>query len=179
MLITVGITTAVWLAVTFLTPPEPAETLVAFYRRVRPAATFWKPIAKLAPDVKPARDMGYNLLDWISGCVMIYGALFGIGKVILGAHARGYSVPGRSRRRRRDHLLGPQPARLENCHRIARVRDTKVENRRNAIWADGPAHDPIGVNRRSSAADHAFDFPAGEEHLSAADERRFTPIKMR
>jgi len=26
---------------------------------------------------------------------------------------------------------------------------------------------------------HIFDFPAGEEHLSAADEPRFTPTKMR
>jgi Na+/proline symporter len=83
MLITVGITTAVWLAVTFLTPPEPTETLVAFYKRVRPSDTFWKPVAKLAPEVKPARDLKYNLLDWVSGCVLIYGALFGIGKIIL------------------------------------------------------------------------------------------------
>jgi len=33
MLWTVGVTTAVWLAVTFLTPPESAATLEAFYRR--------------------------------------------------------------------------------------------------------------------------------------------------
>src|SRR3989441_3411497 len=36
MLITVAITTGVWLAVTFLTRPEPEGTLVAFYRRTRP-----------------------------------------------------------------------------------------------------------------------------------------------
>ena len=83
MLITVGITTAVWLAVTFLTAPEPVETLVAFYRRVHPADTFWKPIASLAPDVIPARDLRYNLMDWIAGCTLIYFSLFGIGKVVL------------------------------------------------------------------------------------------------
>jgi len=37
MIITVGITTGVWLAVTFLTAPEPNATLVAFYRRTRPS----------------------------------------------------------------------------------------------------------------------------------------------
>ena len=83
MLITVGITTAVWLATTFLTAPEPMDTLLAFYRRVRPSDTFWKPVAKMAPEVPPSRDGRYNFLDWISGCVLIYGALFGIGKLIL------------------------------------------------------------------------------------------------
>jgi SSS family solute:Na+ symporter len=83
MLITVGATTIVWLAVTFLTAPEPKDKLVAFYRRVRPSASFWKPIARLAPDVPPSHDYAYNFLDWICGCVMIYGALFGTGKIIL------------------------------------------------------------------------------------------------
>jgi solute:Na+ symporter, SSS family len=83
MLITVGITSAVWLAVTFLTPPEPQYQLLKFYHRVRPPAALWKPIAKLAPEVPPARDLHYNLLDWLAGCALIYGALFGAGKVIL------------------------------------------------------------------------------------------------
>jgi len=89
MLITVAITTAVWLTVTFLTPPEPQKQLLAFYRRVRPAAALWKPIARLAPDVPPARDLHYNILDWIAGCALIYGALFGAGKVILKDYASG------------------------------------------------------------------------------------------
>src|SRR5258706_278482 len=37
MIITVGVTTVVWLAVTYLTAPEPNATLVAFYRRTRPS----------------------------------------------------------------------------------------------------------------------------------------------
>ena len=83
MLITVAITSAVWLAVTFLTPPEPQDQLLKFYYRVRPPAALWKPIAKLAPEVPPARDLHANLLDWLAGCALIYGALFGAGKVIL------------------------------------------------------------------------------------------------
>ncbi len=83
MLITVGITTVVWLTVTLATAPEPNDKLVAFYRKVRPSETFWKPIARLAPDVPPSRDGARNLLDWLCGCVLIYGALFGIGKLIL------------------------------------------------------------------------------------------------
>ena len=37
MIITVAITTVVWLAATFLTQPEPQDMLVAFYRRTRPS----------------------------------------------------------------------------------------------------------------------------------------------
>ena len=83
MLVTVGITTVVWLATTFLTKPEPQELLIAFYRRTRPSVSGWEPIAKLAPDVKASRDGLSNLLDWIAGCVLIYGVLFGVGKLLL------------------------------------------------------------------------------------------------
>ena len=83
MIVTVSITTAVWLAVTFLTDPESKDTLVAFYRRTHPSAAGWRPIAALAPDVRPSTGGLFNLLDWICGCVLIYGILFGTGKLIL------------------------------------------------------------------------------------------------
>ncbi|MEX2264703.1 MAG: sodium:solute symporter family protein [Bryobacteraceae bacterium] len=94
MIVTVSVTTAVWLAVTFLTAPEPAEKLVSFYRRTRPSAAFWKPIAKLAPDVPPSKDAAYQFLDWICGCILIYGSLFGIGKIILKETALGLAFLG-------------------------------------------------------------------------------------
>jgi len=76
MMITVGITTVVWLSTTFLTKPEPEDVLVAFYRRTRPSFLGWQPIARLAPDVKPsARRPVETCSDWISGCVLIYGVL--------------------------------------------------------------------------------------------------------
>jgi solute:Na+ symporter, SSS family len=82
-LVTVGVTTGVWLIVTFWTAPEPEEKLESFYRRVRPSAALWQPIARLCPDVPPNRDAAWNFVDWICGCVMIYSTLFGIGKIIL------------------------------------------------------------------------------------------------
>lgn len=92
MIVTVGITTMVWLAVTFLTAPEPRDTLVAFYRRTRPSSTGWKPVATLAPDVKPSRDGLANLIDWIAGCVLIYGVLFGTGKLLLHETGSGFAL---------------------------------------------------------------------------------------
>ena len=84
LLVTVPVTTVVWITVTFLTKPESAETLVRFYERVRPSAFGWKAVARsaqVAPGVEP---LGVNLIDWIAGCGLVYGALFGIGKLILG-----------------------------------------------------------------------------------------------
>ncbi len=84
VLITTGITTVVWLSVTYLTKPEPDEVLIPFYRKVRPSAAFWKPIAMKVPDVVPQKDGLFNLSNWILGCVLIYMALFGFGKLIFG-----------------------------------------------------------------------------------------------
>src|SRR5271168_1904232 len=89
MLITVAITTVVWLGVTFLTKPESKDVLISFYRRARPGAAGWGPIARMAPDVPLTHTGFYNLLDWISGCVLIYGVLFGIGKRLLGSPMTG------------------------------------------------------------------------------------------
>jgi hypothetical protein len=83
MIVTVAVTTVVWLAVTFLTAPEEQSVLLAFYRRTRPSAGGWGPIAKLAPEVRPAKDGLSNLLDWAAGCMLIYGVLFGVGKLLL------------------------------------------------------------------------------------------------
>ncbi|HUS06260.1 MAG TPA: sodium:solute symporter family protein [Bryobacteraceae bacterium] len=94
MIITVSITTAIWLAVTFATAPEPREILVSFYRRTSPSLTGWRPIAALAPDVKPRTDGLSNLLDWFCGCVLVYGVLFGVGKIILKEPAIGFGMLG-------------------------------------------------------------------------------------
>jgi Na+/proline symporter len=89
MLWTVGITTAVWLLVTFATAPEPEEKLLSFYRRTRPWDRFWKPIARLAPDVPRSRGAAMDFVDWICGCLLIYGSLFGAGKIILKEYTTG------------------------------------------------------------------------------------------
>lgn len=84
MLVTVGVTTVVWVAVTFLTQPEPIEKLVAFYRRVRPEGPGWNDIAARA-ELSEAHAQGrlsLQFANWILGCALIYGSLFGIGKLI-------------------------------------------------------------------------------------------------
>ena len=94
MIITVGFTTVVWLTVTFLTRPESDKTLVSFYRRARPGVFGWKPIARFAPEVKDSKMGWYNALDWVCGCVLIYGVLFGVGKLLLGEVVTGLCLLG-------------------------------------------------------------------------------------
>jgi Na+/proline symporter len=77
MILTTSVSTAAWIAVTFLTKPEPEPVLDEFHRRTRPSFGWGK---RTGGD----RDTLSNLLCWIAGCVFIYGVLFGIGKLIFG-----------------------------------------------------------------------------------------------
>ncbi len=91
-LITGGITTLVWLIATFVTRPESEQTLVAFYKRVHPTVYGWKCIAKLVPELPEVRDVSGNAFDWLMGCVMVYGCLFGIGKIVFQQWAWGIAL---------------------------------------------------------------------------------------
>jgi len=92
LLITVAFTTAAWIITTFVTKPESDATLINFYRRTRPSIWGWGPIAAKAPEVKPTKDGIWNFVDWIAGCVMVYAALFGVGKIIFGETALGIGL---------------------------------------------------------------------------------------
>ncbi len=89
VLVTVLCSNVVWPIVTLATSPESQATLLKFYRQVRPSPTLWGPIARIATDVNPKRDGLVNLADWFAGCVMIYLALFGTGKLIFGETGLG------------------------------------------------------------------------------------------
>jgi Na+/proline symporter len=92
LLVTVAITTAVWITVTLLTPPEPRQTLLAFYRRVRPNPRFWGPIAREAVETSGDRDGLFSFANWAGGVVLVYATLFGIGKIVLGETAAGMLI---------------------------------------------------------------------------------------
>ena len=83
-LITGAITAIAWLLVTFLTAPESDQTLVAFYRRVHPTVYGWRRIAGMVPELAEIRDLGGNAFNWAMGIILVYGCLFGIGKLVFG-----------------------------------------------------------------------------------------------
>ena len=88
-LITGGLTTIAWLVVTFLTRAESNATLVAFYRRVHPTVYGWKPVAKLAPELPEVKDVAGNAFNWLMGVILVYGCLFGIGKLVFQQWGQG------------------------------------------------------------------------------------------
>lgn len=84
IIITVCITSIVWLTVTFLTKSETEKTLQNFYLRAKPAGRGWNKIKQsLNIDTVSKNELWIALLSWIVGTFMIYTLLFAIGKLIL------------------------------------------------------------------------------------------------
>ena len=87
----IGITTAAWLAVTYLTPPSSMERLEDFVRHIRPHAMGWKPVLKWSeaqgrsPVAAPAKPLTSELLLAFTGCITVYAALFATGFWIYGS----------------------------------------------------------------------------------------------
>jgi SSS family transporter len=95
MLITVGITTVVWLTVTFLTAPEPDAVLDRFYRKVRPGGLGWRPVSArlgFGDDRIPGGALSW--VNWAAGVIAVFTALFGVGEFLTGSVWNGglYSV---------------------------------------------------------------------------------------
>jgi Na+/proline symporter len=89
LLATVACTTVVWVAATYLSKPTDRETLVKFYRLVRPAGPGWKPV-QVEAAVGPSPDsITQSLLGWVMGCCFVYAALFGAGSFLYGRTAQG------------------------------------------------------------------------------------------
>jgi Na+/proline symporter len=81
----VALTTVCWLVTAFVTQPTARETLVAFYRKVRPAGPGWSAVRAEAGQVSGARDhLGLATLGWVAGCAMIWSSLFAIGNFLYG-----------------------------------------------------------------------------------------------
>jgi Na+/proline symporter len=93
MLITVAVSTVVWLTVTYLTSPEPESVLEAFYRRVRPGGPGWARISQRAGFGREAIPGGrLAWVNWVTGVVTVYATLFGIGKLVFGDVAPGVAL---------------------------------------------------------------------------------------
>jgi SSS family solute:Na+ symporter len=84
LLITVGVTTLLWIAATLLTRPTDRATLVAFYRLVRPAGPGWRSVRAEAGVEAAPDSIAHALLGWVLGIVAVYSALFGTGSFLYG-----------------------------------------------------------------------------------------------
>jgi hypothetical protein len=89
LIITVAVTTIVWVAVAFFTAPTDHATLVAFYRRVRPAGPGWAAIRAESGVTSSPDSLPQSLLGWVLGCTLVYSALFGTGSFLYGRTPQG------------------------------------------------------------------------------------------
>jgi solute:Na+ symporter, SSS family len=91
LLYTVAFTTVCWLATAFIGRLQTdRQTLISFYRKVRPFGPGWRPIhqaANLSPEELAAVDhnnIPLALLGWFMGCTMIWSVLFCVGNYLYG-----------------------------------------------------------------------------------------------
>ncbi len=83
------LTTTIWIIGTFFTPPDDDDTLIRFYRKIRPGGPGWKPVIDRAQakgiDIEEApSQLPLEILCMIIGCVTVYSALFATGQWIYG-----------------------------------------------------------------------------------------------
>ncbi|MBP2833000.1 hypothetical protein J8281_12455 [Aquimarina sp. U1-2] len=92
-LLVVGITTIIWLLVTYATKPETQSVLFNFYKKTQPGGPGWKVILKAAKAQQKhiQTDDGTwsvpsGILAMLVGCILIYGVLFATGYWIYGRY---------------------------------------------------------------------------------------------
>jgi Na+/proline symporter len=84
LLVTVGVTTVVWVAATLIAPPTDRGTLLKFYTLVRPSGPGWKDIRRDTGVEAAADSLSQAMLGWTLGCAFVYSALFGTGSLLYG-----------------------------------------------------------------------------------------------
>lgn len=72
------VTTATWVAVTFMTPAENPETLKKFVDQLELSGPGWKAIT----DRKSSGFLSRGILSMLYGCVLVYGILFAVGQLL-------------------------------------------------------------------------------------------------
>lgn len=84
------LTTAIWLAATYMTQPESTEVLRSFYKKIQPGGPGWSKVVneaqadgeKIAKDEKWSVPQGITAM--LLGCVLIYTIMFATGYWIYG-----------------------------------------------------------------------------------------------
>jgi SSS family solute:Na+ symporter len=101
LIIGLVITTIVWVAATYLTPPESQATLRAFYRLTRPGGPGWTKVVDEARADGDRIDEASQGLPWempaqvlmvFIGCISIYASLFSIGNYLYGRPLAGTAL---------------------------------------------------------------------------------------
>jgi hypothetical protein len=86
------LTTIVWIAATYFTPPDDEETLRNFVKKVNPGGPGW---AKYSDGVSTEPwPVPHGILSMVLGCTAVYGFLLGVGQLIYGYTESGLMICG-------------------------------------------------------------------------------------
>lgn len=85
--LSVGITTAAWLAAAYLLPGTQPAVLQQFYDRVQPQG-YWGPYAK--PNLVPRTPLWALGVCWLAGITLVYALLFALGKFLFLQWGQGF-----------------------------------------------------------------------------------------
>jgi Na+/proline symporter/dTDP-glucose pyrophosphorylase len=84
LMVTVAVTTVVWITVTLMTPPADHAVLLRFYELTRPAGPGWSAF-RAESALPPSPDsLPQMMLGWTAGVMFVYAGLFGTGSLIYG-----------------------------------------------------------------------------------------------
>jgi Na+/proline symporter len=86
----ISVSTAVWVAATYVTGPTDMDKLVEFVRRARPGGPGWGPVRRLIGEPVEGENLSGAFLDWAAGSLFVIGLTLGIGKLLLGYFLSGY-----------------------------------------------------------------------------------------
>jgi Na+/proline symporter len=89
LILTVVITTFCWLLAAYLAPPTDRQTLIEFYKKVRPPGPGWDAVRREAgiseADARhPGDSLPLALVGWVAGCAAIWSSLFTVGNFLYG-----------------------------------------------------------------------------------------------
>ncbi|MGD1891516.1 MAG: sodium:solute symporter family protein [Cyclobacteriaceae bacterium] len=81
------LTTIIWIASAFLTPPTDEKTLINFYQKIKPGGNGWDAVIRKAeeqgvPLKKEAGQLPLEILCVLIGCITVYTTLFATGNWI-------------------------------------------------------------------------------------------------
>ncbi|SHI64219.1 Na+/proline symporter [Arenibacter nanhaiticus] len=93
------VTTAIWLAVTFMTQAESKEVLQSFYKKIQPGGPGWKSVISGAEkdnveivNTKEKWSVPAGIGAMLLGCVLIYSCMFATGYWIYGYYTGAISL---------------------------------------------------------------------------------------
>jgi len=97
--ITIALTTICWVLTAFWGPHTDPQTLVRFYRKVRPFGPGWERVRREAViSLQEPRATHENiplaLLGWAAGCAVVWSGLFTVGNFLYGRVATGSILLG-------------------------------------------------------------------------------------